>query len=93
MDGTLAFCGIYCGECKNYRQNMNCAGCRTEEKLIDDCTIRVCAAKFGYFHCGECGQFPCEELNEFYNDGKASHLKAYYNLLEMRESRAGHKGQ
>jgi len=59
---TLSSCGIYCGKCKNYKQNMNCAGCRNEPELVWDCPTRVCAAKREYLHCGECADFPCEEL-------------------------------
>ncbi|MCL1797649.1 MAG: DUF3795 domain-containing protein [Eggerthellaceae bacterium] len=80
---ALSYCGIYCGDCSNYRQNMNCGGCKSEPELLWDCTTRACAANKGLLHCGQCPEFPCAELKEFYHDGKPSHLKAYENMLEI----------
>jgi len=80
---ALSFCGIYCGRCKNYKQNMNCMGCRNELELLADCPTRVCAAKKGFLHCGECEKFPCERLEKFYNSGNPLHLQAYHNICEM----------
>ena len=82
---TLSYCGIYCGDCKNYKQNLNCAGCRDETELISDCPTRVCAAERGYFHCGECDTFPCEMLNNWYHSGNPQHLQAYHNILEIKK--------
>ena len=81
---ALSYCGIYCGSCKNYKQNVNCAGCREEKVLLSDCPTRVCAAKKGYLHCGECDIFPCDELDNFYNSGKEIHKQAYFNILEIK---------
>jgi hypothetical protein len=82
---ALSYCGYACVKCKNYKQNMNCAGCRNETELISDCPTRVCAAERGLLHCGECSDFPCDELNGFYNDGNPGHLQAYHNMLEIKE--------
>ena len=82
---TLSYCGFACAKCRNSKQNMNCAGCRNEKELISDCPTRVCAAGRGLLHCGECGDFPCVELNAFYNDGKPARLQAYRNMLEIIE--------
>lgn len=81
----LAYCGIYCGGCLNYRENMDCAGCRAEEDLISDCPTKVCAEKKGFIHCGECDEFPCRHLNKFYEDGIRHHKQAYRNILRLRE--------
>lgn len=63
---TLSFCGIYCGGCKNYKENMNCMGCRYESELIKDCPTRTCAIGKSLLYCGDCENFPCSELNDFY---------------------------
>jgi len=80
---TLSYCGIDCGKCKNYKQNMNCAGCRNEEELIADCPTKACAVEKGLLHCGECEDFPCKELEEFYNSGSAMRKEAYENMLKI----------
>ena len=82
---ALGYCGIYCGVCGNFKKNENCAGCRKEPALLWDCEIRVCVMERGFMHCGECAEFPCELLNGFYHEGKASHLQAYHNMLEIIE--------
>jgi hypothetical protein len=83
---TLSFCGIYCGGCKNYKENMNCAGCRYEKQLVDDCPTRSCAIKRGFLHCGECENFPCNDLNDFYKDGIPHHELALQNMLKIKEN-------
>ena len=82
---AVSFCGIYCGKCRNYKKNMNCAGCRNETLLLADCPTRVCSAARGHLHCGECETFPCERLQNFYNSGNPLHLQAYHNILEIKE--------
>jgi hypothetical protein len=82
---TLAFCGLYCGGCKNFKENMNCLGCRYEENLVNDCPTRLCAIEKGLRYCGECKEFPCPLLKEFYEDGFRHHKLAYQNVLRMNE--------
>mgnify|MGYP006288394423 CR=1 FL=1 len=81
----LSFCGIYCGGCKNYKENMNCMGCRYEESMLDDCPTRTCAIEKDLLHCGECEDFPCSVLNDFYEDGKPHHEVAFKNMLRIKE--------
>jgi hypothetical protein len=81
---ALAYCGLFCGGCKNYKENMNCQGCRNEKSLVDDCPTRACAIKRGLRHCGECDEFPCPVLKEFYEDGVRHHEAAYQNMLRIR---------
>ena len=80
---TLSFCGVDCAKCRNYKKNMNCAGCRNEQILLADCPTRICAAARGHLHCGECKDFPCPELHAFYHGGNPLHLQAYHNMLEI----------
>lgn len=81
----ISFCGIYCGGCKNYKENINCMGCRYEKELVNDCPTRTCSINKGLLHCGECENFPCDELSNFYNDGIAHHEVAYQNMLKIKE--------
>jgi len=84
----LSYCGVFCGTCANFKQNMNCQGCRNEPSMVDDCPTRTCAVKRGLLHCGECGDFPCQILNDFYNDGNPMHLTAFNNMREIVEKGA-----
>ena len=80
---NIAYCGIDCQKCKNYKKNMNCAGCRHELELLEDCPTRICCSEKGFLHCSECNEFPCEELKCFYNDGNPLHLQAFETLKSL----------
>jgi len=62
-------CGIICGECE-YRAKMNCSGCINIEKPFwgDACPVKNCCESKTQTHCGECGDFPCDLLNQFAYD-------------------------
>jgi len=51
--------------------------------MVDDCPTRACAISRKLLHCGECDDFPCEMLNNFYNDGNPLHLSALHNMQEI----------
>lgn len=82
---TLSLCGLNCSGCKNYKKNANCMGCRNEQKLLDDCPTRTCCLAKDLLHCGQCVEFPCTILNDFYTDGVALHELAFKNMLKIRE--------
>lgn len=82
----LSLCGTFCGACKNYKENMNCMGCRNEKELVNDCPTRECCISKGFLHCGECEDFPCGELHSFYSDGVPHHELAYKNMLRIIEN-------
>lgn len=79
----ISFCGIDCNECKNYRQNVNCQGCIDECVMLDDCPSRTCAINKGFNHCGQCLEFPCATLQQFYHDGNPKHYQAYENMKKF----------
>ncbi len=81
----LSLCGLYCGGCKNYKENFNCMGCRNETELVNDCPTRACCISKGLLHCGNCAEFPCSVLGDFYNDGVRHHKLAYQNMLRIKE--------
>jgi len=39
----------------------------------------------GLLYCGECEDFPCNELFAFYKDGILHHELAYKNILSIRK--------
>lgn len=81
----MSFCGIYCGSCKNFMANLNCSGCRLDDKLLIDCPTRYCAMEKGLIHCGVCDDFPCPELLRFYHDGSNLHRQAFDNMMKIKE--------
>jgi hypothetical protein len=81
----LSLCGLYCGNCTNYKKNYNCMGCRNEKELVNDCPTRACCIDRGLLHCGLCEDFPCSVLYDFYNDGTKLHELAYKNMLKIKE--------
>jgi hypothetical protein len=48
-------------------EEARCEGCRTETRLpyCKTCRMVTCAAEKGIDFCGECKEYPCEELNKF----------------------------
>ena len=62
-------CGIVCTECE-YSRKMNCGGCVHIEKPFwgDTCPVKHCCESKGLLHCGACGDFPCNLLNQFAYD-------------------------
>ena len=48
-------------------EKIYCEGCMTGDnpKLIDiKCPVRPCVIKKGLNNCSECGEYPCEKINE-----------------------------
>jgi hypothetical protein len=82
----LSYCGLYCGGCKNYQENSGeyqCQGCRVEDKLVSDCPTKACAAGKNLLHCGQCSDFPCATLDNFYQDGLKHHALAFVNIQRL----------
>lgn len=46
---------------------VKCSGCRSATRFsyCDSCKLYVCAAEKGIDFCGECDDYPCEELKNF----------------------------
>ena len=61
-------CGCVCSECE-YREEQNCAGCVNIDKPFwGDCPLKTCCESKGHDNCGNCGEFPCEQLTQFAHD-------------------------
>lgn len=61
-------CGILCSEC-SYRDTMNCKGCcEIENPFWGSCPVKACCQEKHHEHCGQCADFPCEQLQQFAYD-------------------------
>ena len=63
--GLVAFCGLYCGACRNYL-NDKCPGCHDNAKATW-CKVRTCCGETNYSSCAECKTFAdpkdCKKFN------------------------------
>ncbi|MFX1337498.1 MAG: DUF3795 domain-containing protein [Promethearchaeota archaeon] len=52
-------------------EDMKCLGCRSNTRIAycDSCKLYLCAQKKGIDFCGECAEFPCNELKDFQAGG------------------------
>lgn len=53
-------CGFYCGSCPDFIKG-DCSGCRTTHKE-GDCFTFDCVVEQGVEFCGQCPNFPCQDL-------------------------------
>ena len=82
----IAYCGVNCAACPDYAAG-KCPGCRqTEWSEGDVCLPVECCRKKGISCCGECPDFPCADMREFYGES-ASHEAAYNWMQSLRENR------
>ncbi len=79
---NIAYCGIDCNTCKNYKQNANCQGCRVDETLLSDCFTIGCCREKNIDFCSQCATFPCTEMKEFY-DSAPHRKKGFENLKSL----------
>lgn len=65
----VAFCGLYCGECKAYKKG-RCPGCQKNEKATW-CGIRKCCLENKRRSCADCQEFnnasDCKKFNNFFS--------------------------
>lgn len=80
-----AYCGVDCSDCPDLRSG-NCPGCRkTECKEGDECMPAACCRKRGIELCGECADFPCPDMAEFYEESDSHRMaRARMGLLNKR---------
>ena len=64
-----------------------CDGCRAERRTpyCHACTFRTCAAERGLDFCGECSDFPCEQLGEFQRE-RPHRAELYGDLDRITEA-------
>lgn len=65
--GLVAYCGLYCGACKQYLKE-KCPGCHLNEKAAW-CKIRSCSIEKGILNCAECDEYSnpkaCKKFDNF----------------------------
>jgi len=63
----IAYCGLYCGSCKLYKNN-KCKGCQKNIKA-GWCKVRMCCIENGFTSCSDCNDYPdpmkCKYFNNF----------------------------
>ena len=52
----VAYCGLYCGACRAYREG-RCRGCEGNEKATW-CKVRACCKENGTASCADCATHP-----------------------------------
>lgn len=84
MDQELiAYCGVDCSVCADYTGG-KCPGCRqTQWQPGDECLPVACCRKRRISLCGECADFPCEDMRAFYGESE-SHASAYARMASIR---------
>lgn len=76
----VGYCGVNCSECMDLI-NYRCPGCRFSPWTDDDiCPPVKCCREKSIDFCGECSEFPCEMMEEFYDESD-SH-RAAKKLME-----------
>ena len=63
----IAYCGLYCGECRKYI-NKKCPGCRKNQKA-SWCKVRTCNQQRGYHTCADCmtDVAECKKYDNFFS--------------------------
>lgn len=86
----VAFCGLYCGECKAYKKG-KCPCCQKNEKATW-CKVRSCCLENGICSCADCKTFAnvsdCKKFNNFFSKLFAfvfgSDRKACINMIKEK---------
>ena len=54
-------CGLHCTTC-TYKEPCGCGGCieTNGHPFHGACPVAQCCQEKGFYHCGECPDFPCE---------------------------------
>ena len=67
-------------------EEAQCDGCRADVRTsyCRDCTFVACATQRGHAFCGECGDYPCADLDAFKRE-RPHRIEIYENLARIRE--------
>ena len=82
----IAYCGVDCSVCPDYLSG-KCPDCRRTEWPQDDrCAPVACCKAKGIAFCGQCEDFPCYMMREFYEESE-SHERAFELMKCVKELR------
>jgi hypothetical protein len=62
-------CGLHCFNC-TFQERTGCGGCiaTNGHPFHGECSLAACCQNKDFLHCGQCLEFPCEQLKEFSYD-------------------------
>lgn len=68
-------------------EEMKCLGCRSDtlSHYCRTCNLKTCAKEKGIDFCGECGEYPCEELKSF-QAAMPHRIELWKSLEEIRNN-------
>ncbi len=93
-EALVGYCGLYCGGCREFQKTQAgnpsikedgtpnyCDGCKSDRVTAwcTECDIKKCNRRKGLNFCSECGEYPCEILNDF------MHMEDYVYHMEIPE--------
>jgi len=81
-------CGIYCGLCPWFQSTApsRCPGCRIRSQSISCKRYNCCVKKNSLVTCADCGAFPCEKYEQFFDwDSFVSHRPCLSNLETIKK--------
>ena len=84
----IAYCGVNCEVCPDYREH-RCPSCRKTEWKPDDACLPVrCCQERGIPACAFCKSFPCADMEAFYKESD-SHREALDRMICLRKQETG----
>ena len=85
MDHRIAYCGVDCSACGDYKTGV-CPSCKLTPWTENDICMPVkCCREKGIAFCGQCGGFPCADMAEFYEESEG-HAAAYERMLLIKNN-------
>lgn len=87
-ENLVGCCGIYCGLCPWFQSTApsRCPGCRIRSQSVSCKHYNCCVKKNGLGTCADCGTFPCEKYEKFFDwDSFVSHSACLSNLEAIRK--------
>ena len=82
----IGFCGVDCSVCPDLLNN-KCTGCRASVGTSDEeCFFVKCCLDKGVQICGQCSEFPCNDMKEFSEESEG-HVEALRRKEEIFRSK------
>lgn len=83
LNPMIAYCGVDCSLCPDYLEK-KCPTCRaTAWDEDDECMPVACCRSKGIECCGQCADFPCVDMAEFYKESE-SHAAAFERMRGLQ---------
>lgn len=84
---NLSSCGIDCDSCK-YSIEKGCPGCHMQKgkPFWGECELYQCASDRNIKHCGECNEFPCDELKKWASSENPERIQNLIDYMDLKDS-------